>query len=411
MNKELLSGVPLFASLEPSDIDYLADSLTPEHIDAGVVLFREGEQEGHACVLLEGEVEIIKSLGTNDERLLAVRGPGTAIGEMSLFSEDARRTASCRAKTPIQILPIRREHLDTLLRRKPSLAYEMVRTLSRRLEETENLTIADLRQKNRELQQAYDELAAAQAELVEKERLERELEVARDIQLSLLPNELPQRDRLDIGLRFVPMRAVGGDFYDFVEGQEDSIGIAVGDVAGHGVPAALFMALTVTLLRAEARRSREPGEILRAVNRQLLDSTDSGMFVTLLYGVIDTKVGEFRYARAGHPLPVVFDSQRRPVEVALGVGQPLGTFDDLAIDEGTIPLAGGSLLVMYTDGVTEAVDERGKQFDEGPLAAALDHSREQPPQQVCDALWEALQSHAADQTQEDDITLLAIGVR
>lgn len=411
MNNEILRGVPLFASLDSSDLDYLAENLTPDHIEPGVVLFREGDQEGHACILLDGEVEILKSLGTADERLLAVRGPGTTLGEMSLFSDDLRRTASCRAKTPVEILMIRRQHLDGLLRRKPALAYEMVRTLSRRLEEAENLTIADLRQKNRELQQAYDELAAAQVELVEKERMERELEVARDIQLSLLPRQLPQHEHLDLGLRFVPMRAVGGDFYDFVVTSGDLLGVAVGDVAGHGVPAALFMALTVTLLRAEARRSSDPGEILRAVNRQLLESTDSGMFVTLLYGLIDPNQGEFRYARAGHPLPVFFDDQRQPVELELGIGQPLGTFEDIAIDERTVSVPSGSLLVLYTDGINEAANDQGQQFDEGGLADALRTYRNQSPQQICDSLFEAVQAYSGNRPAEDDLTLLALGIR
>lgn len=411
MDKQVLRGIPLFASLESSDIDYLAETLVPRREPAGVVLFQEGAQEGHACVLLEGEVEILKSMGTPDERLLAVRGPGTTIGEMSLFSSDSRRTATCRTKTAVEILPITREHLDGLLRRNPALAYEMVRTLSRRLEQAENLTIADLRQKNRELQRAYDELAAAQAELVEKERLERELEVARDIQLSLLPQRLPESSSLEIGLRFVPMRAVGGDFYDFLQPSQSMLGVAVGDVAGHGVPAALFMALTVTLLRAEARRSTDPGEILRAVNHQLLESTDSGMFVTLLYGVLDFGKAEFRYARAGHPLPVVYDDRRQPVEVPLGLGQPLGTFEDIAIDEGAIPLPKRSLLVMFTDGVNEAVDAQGRQFDEGALAATLDQARTGEPQQVCDSVWEALQAYSDGELQEDDITLLALGIQ
>jgi len=411
MRSAALRQVPLFASLPAGEIDLLAETLQPVALPMGGLLFEEGAREGRCFILLEGEVDIIKSLGTPDERLLATRGPGSSLGEMSLFSQDHRRTASVRARSAAKLLEMRREDLDALLRRHPELAYSMLGTLSQRLEQSENHTIADLREKNRLLQQAYDELKAAQAQIIEKEKLERELEVARQIQLSILPRSLPQNGRFEFGARMIPMSAVGGDFYDVLQLENGSLAVAVGDVTGHGVPAALLMALTVTLLRAEARRIESPSEVLLAVNRELMQVNDTGYFVTALYGILHDSDGKFHYARAGHSVPLVLDAGRQPIEVGHGVGHPLGLFEEMLVDEASLDLAPGSLLLLYTDGVTEAVDAQGEFFGDERLLAALQSSNGTGPDQTCEAVWSALQAYQAGASQEDDVTLLAVGVR
>jgi len=184
-----------------------------------------------------------------------------------------------------------------------------VQMLSLRLIESEQTTIRELHAKNESLSAALKSLQAAQAELVEKEKLEHELEVARRIQSSLLPEQPPTRPGLDIAARVRPMSAIGGDFYDFIEFPDGRLGIAIGDVSDHGVPAALFMTMTVTLLRTSARRAgghpAAPADVLRAINRGLLEFNMSGMFVTLLYGVLDLRQREFDYARAGHEPPLL----------------------------------------------------------------------------------------------------------
>ena len=411
MRAAALRQVPLFASLPTEEIDLLAETLLPVTVPAGGVLFLEGAQEGRAFILLEGEVDVIKALGTPDERLLATRGPGSSLGEMSLFSQDQRRTASVRARSAAKLMEMRRADLEALLRRHPELAYSMLGTLSQRLEQSENHTVADLREKNRLLQQAYDELKAAQAQIIEKEKLERELEVARQIQLSILPRSLPQNGRFEFAARMIPMSAVGGDFYDVLQLENGSLAVAVGDVTGHGVPAALLMALTVTLLRAEARRLDSPSEVLQAVNRELMAVNDTGRFVTALYGILDDSSGTFHYARAGHSLPLVLDAGRQPVEVSHGVGQPLGLFEELLLDEATLDFAPGSLMLIYTDGVTEAVNPQGEFFGDERLLATVRSSDGAGPNRTCEAVWGALQAYQAGASQEDDVTLLAVGVR
>lgn len=398
----------MFAALPESELERLEQTLHGQVFPAGELLIQEGAAGSPCYVLLEGLVEIIKSLESQDERLLAVRGPGTTLGEMSLFSEDHLPTASVRAQSEISVLELRSSQLEELLREHPQLSFQMVRTMSQRLAESENLTIQDLREKNRQLQQAYDELKAAQAQLVEKERLERELEVAREIQMSMLPAELPDIEALDFGARIFPASAVGGDFYDVVDLGAGSFGITVGDVTGHGVPAALLMALTATLIRSEAPRSPTPAAVLRAVNRALIELNRTGHFVTVLYGVLQSSSREFQFARAGHSMPMVVAPDGDLQELPLGVGQPLGLFDDLQLDEGRADIEPGGTMLIYTDGVTEAVDASGEFFEEERLLATVRAEMGAGSDALCEAIWQAVQKYQGEVPREDDVTVLAV---
>ncbi len=218
------------------------------------------------------------------------------------------------------------------------------------------------REKNRQLETAYLALQNAQAQIIEKERLERELQLAHDLQQSMLPRELPVAAGYDFGAIMTPAQAVGGDFYDFIELGNGKIGIVVADVSDKGMSAALFMALTRSLIRAEASRGVPPTEALRRVNYHLLDMNETGMFVTVLYGILDTANGEFLYARAGHELPLVYDRTGAAVAVPVGRGQPLALLPDPALDEQRIVIPQGGRLVLNSDGVTDAIDRRQEPF-------------------------------------------------
>jgi sigma-B regulation protein RsbU (phosphoserine phosphatase) len=204
------------------------------------------------------------------------------------------------------------------------------------------------------------------------------------------------------------MEAVGGDFYDVIELGNGKVGIAVGDVSGHGVPAALFMSLTATLLRAEAKRSDSPGDVLRAVNSQLLETSDSGMFVTLLYGILDSSAGTFEYARAGHSTPVLASPGKPAEQLKDGLGQLLGVLDDMVLDEVSIPFPSDTVMVIYTDGVTEAANGRKEFFGEEGLLEAVDSDDERQPDALIQRIWEAVQAFQGEASNEDDITLLAV---
>ncbi len=408
MVEEYISQFPLFSVLPQSEIRHLTTSLQAREIEEDVLLFEEGEEGNHYYILLEGEVEIIKALGTTDERMLAVRQPGSFLGEMSLFSPENRHTASVKARTPLRILEMSRDDLEKLLARRPKFALEMMRTLSQRLDESEDLTIRDLRRKNRELIKAYNELEAAQALVIEQERLKRELELARQIQESILPRTFPSIPCFDFGARIVPMAQVGGDFYDFISLSENTLAIVVGDVSDHGVPAALFMALTVTLLRAESQRLNDPGDVLRSVNRHLLRMNETGMFVTIFYGLLDCTRHEFRYARAGHEVPLVVTLNGEPVPVVRNVGQLVGVFPDPVLDEGILSLPQDSVLLLFSDGITEANDRAGNLFGQERLLDVLRSGYHQSAQDLCNHIWDALEDYRGEMVQHDDVTVVAI---
>ena len=411
--EQLIRRVPLFAALPDSELSFMARHLRWREFPAGGLLINEGDQAGRFFVLLEGQVEVLKQLGTPDERLLAVRGGGTVVGELSLFSPSGTHTASVRARTALHLLEMTRDEFDALLHRHPSLGYSMVQTLSQRLIEAEQGTIRDLRLKNQALAKAYEELAAAQAQIIEKEKLERELEVARRIQRSLLPRSLPRYPGCDFGALMVPMSAVGGDFFDFLPLGGDLLGIVVGDVSDHGVPAALFMAITVTLLRGEARADLTPAAVLRSVGQKLLAVNDAELFVTALYGLLDTRTREFVYARAAHEPPVVFDAAGSPLPHTRGRGQLLGISEDPQMDVQRLVLPAGGTLLLYTDGVREATAPDGALFgQEGlHLAVAACRPAEVTAQAICEELLVRVAAHRGPAVpQQDDITLVALKV-
>ena len=299
VKESLVCQVPLFAALPRSEIADLAGRLRPAEAPAGALLVREGEPGDRMFIVVEGEVEIIKALGTDDERVLSVQGAGGYFGEMSLLGKAGVRMASARALTPVQLWELSRGDFETLLQRSPALAYDMLRELSDRLRSAQEERIADLREKNLELTETCVDLRTAQARIVEQGKLEHELELARQIQERILPRRLPQVEGFELAARIAPAHAVGGDLFDFIPLAPHLTGIAVGDVAGKGVAAAIIMALTRSLVRAEADPGVSPVDTLRRVNRLLRDMNDSPTFVTMLYGVLDSETRLFSYARAG----------------------------------------------------------------------------------------------------------------
>jgi serine phosphatase RsbU (regulator of sigma subunit) len=408
MKAKLISSIPLFSSLPREEIEILASSLRTRTFPGGTILFEEGATDSHCFILQEGKVEILKSLGTSDERCLAVREPGTILGEMSLFTPTKAHTASVRSLTTLTLLEMTRDEFEALLRRQPNFAYEIARMMSQRLQESEDLTILDLREKNIQLTRAYEELKAAHEQIVEKELLEKELQIARTIQESILPQNIPQYSNLHCGALMAPARAVGGDFYDFIPLSDHLLGVVVGDVSDKGVPSALFMGLTYSLVRAEASHAQPPGETLRCVNQHLLDINVSNMFVTLLYGTIDTRTGVFRYARGGQPAPYLVGADGRQIPVETRLGQALGLFEAPVLDEQQIELPPGSCLLLYSDGLTDAMDRQETYFGLDRLETILAQHKQTHPQDFCQALWQTVQNFSEGVPQADDFTIAAL---
>ncbi len=410
MNTAIIQQVALFKSLPMSEIEYLNQTLRAVEFPSGACIFQEGDYGDRFYIVARGEIEIVKAWGTTDERLLGAAGPGSYIGEMSLFDPGGRRTATVRTRTPVQLLEMTRGDFDALLHREPMLVYELVREMSTRLDSAHNTTIGDLREKNRQLRQAYEELKAAQAQVIEKERLEKELAVARQIQESILPRQWPQIPGIDLAARVIPTRAVGGDLFDLIDLGGGKLGVAVADVSDKGVPAAIFMALTRSLLRAEAYRTASPRQVLQNVNRVLLEMNDAGMFVTVIYGVLDSATREFWFVRAGHELPNVITDQGELIDIQPGVGRPLGLFEPVALDEQHLALSAGSLLVLHTDGITDQRSTTGEFFGEERWRDAIRSLREGTAETIRDRLFDTVNAFRGGEGQFDDMTLVVIRI-
>lgn len=410
LTRSRLARVPIFSSLPPEAIPSVAGMVQFRAYPAGAVLTREGERGDRLYVVLAGQIEIIKALGTPDERLLNVCTTGDVLGEMGLIDPGNRRSASIRVRDDAQVIEIGRKEFDTLLKRYPAIAYDMLRVLTARLRASDEATIRDLQQKNHELSAAYADLQTAQARLIEQEALERELRHAREIQESMLPAALPAVHGVEIGASIIPARMVGGDLYDVLEMDRDRVAFVIGDVSGKGVPAALFMALTCSLLRATSEDSAEPLRMLDRVNYHLFQRNSRSMFVSLLVAVFHRPSREVTLLRAGHEPPLIWDARGSFWEPEAGRSLPLGLFAKSVIDTQRVALLPGSTLLMFTDGVTDAMDAEGVRFGRERIRATAAAHAELAAQPLCTAIITALEAHRGAAAQTDDITMLALRV-
>ncbi len=407
MSTNLLANIDFFSELPEEELDRILAQLDVVNLKSGEILFREGDPGEHMYIVVSGELEILKAPDTDNELILNRIPPGQYIGEMSIVT-GAPRTASVRAHGSASLLCMSRAQLQDLLHVHPQLASIMVNVLSQRLDNTNATTFRDLTEKNRQLQKAFDELKAAQEQLIEKERLERELKVAAEIQMSILPDELPLVEGFDFGGRILPARQVGGDFYDVFPLDEHKLGVLIGDVADKGVPSAIFMARAHALIIAEADSVISPGEVLRRVNRHITRLEKSTQFVTALYGVLDINTGEFAYARAGHEPPMLLSPDGNVHRLPHKPGMALGLWENIALDEYSIHLPRESLLVMFTDGMTDCRNPQGEPYGLERILKTMGSLGKASAQESCDELFDSLMIYQSGAKQDDDVTLVAI---
>lgn len=403
-----LANLPLFQDLPAEELQVLAGLLCVTEIPPDTLLFREGDHGDHFYIISSGEVEVIKALGSGNEWRVAVLGPGEFLGDLSLLNPDRLRTASVRSLGPVSLWEMHHEDMDDLLERQPRIAYKLVSTLGARLTAMDNAIIANLKEKNRDLTRAYEALKSAQEQLVEKEKLEQELRVAYQIQMSILPQQLPELQGFDFGARIVPARTIGGDFFDLIPLGKDKVGIVIGDVADKGIPAAIFMARAHALLYAEVFQCPTPADALLRMNRHLIKINVPNLFVTVLYGVLNRRTGRFAYARAGHELPVTLFPGEKAVKVSHGTGQLLGILKEPELDCQTLEIPPGGTLLLYTDGLVDGVSPQGERFGYKRLLSELERWRGCSAQEICDRLLESILAHQGDVHLQDDVTLVAI---
>jgi sigma-B regulation protein RsbU (phosphoserine phosphatase) len=266
----------------------------------------------------------------------------------------------------------------------------------------------ELTVKNQELQESFDNLRRT---TTAKERMESELNIGRDIQMSMLPLKFPpfpHRNEFTVFATLEPAREVGGDFYDFFLIDEDRFCFCVGDVSGKGVPAALFMAVTKTLIKSRATNDFSPASILTHVNDEISENNDSAMFVTLWLGILDVTTGELSYCNAGHNPPYLRRASGEVVRLAIRHGPVVGAVDGLVYGEDAESLQSGDFLFVYTDGVTEAMDPAGALYEEDRLVRVLEARAYGSVEELVAASTEDVWKFQAEAEQADDVTVLAV---
>jgi serine phosphatase RsbU (regulator of sigma subunit) len=351
-------------------------------------------------------VEIAKGQG-GDRILLATRGAGELIGEMALI-DDSARSATVSALSPILALEFSAADWRRIWMREPQLLLPMVQNLTSRLRSADLQMIEDLTKKNAELTRAYADLKAAQAAIVEKERLDRELELARQLQQSMLPRQFPAISGYKATARNRPARQAGGDFYDVIAVSPRRVVIVMADVSDKGMPAALYMALTRSLIRAEAKRSGSPREVLLRTHRLLLEISQNSMFFTAFCGVLNPETGEMVYARAGHDRPLLYRPTTRETRWLEARGMMLGYIEDVYLEEAKIMLEPGDTLVLYTDGVTDANDPAGNFFGDEYLREIIEGAADHHAPALCDAILHAVIAFQAGADPFDDIAVMVL---
>ncbi len=249
----------------------------------------------------------------------------------------------------------------------------------------------------------YEEIAR------QERRLERDLALARELQIGLLPQTLPKMAHLELAAKFTPARAIGGDLYDFIPYSLSRLGIVIGDVSGKGAPAAIYAALVSGILRSHAPIEPAPGEMLSAVNLSLAERRIEAQFVSLIYAVWDDEHRTLLVANSGLPRPVyVHDGKNNVIEAT---GLPLGLFDDASYDEFHFKMKPGDMFVFFSDGILDARNRKGELFGRGRVEKIIAECAGRSADCVVDSLFKAAAEHSAGVETFDDQTVVAIKVK
>jgi serine phosphatase RsbU (regulator of sigma subunit) len=241
----------------------------------------------------------------------------------------------------------------------------------------------------------------------EQERLTHELELARDIQTKLIPTDLPAIPGWELVAFWRSAQEVAGDFYDFIEVSPHQLGIIIADVAGKGLPAALYMTLTRSLLRATAPGQTDPRAVLTRVNQLLVPDTQGGRFVSVFYAILNIETGRLTFTNAGHNPPLLLRAAGQSERLHVP-GLVLGVLPDIELDTGQVHLSSGDGILFYTDGVTEVFGAAEEIFGEERLKALVQEHWAQGPQAVVTAIQQAIRDFSATALPSDDFTLLVL---
>lgn len=257
-----------------------------------------------------------------------------------------------------------------------------------------------------ELKEAYDQLEETTSA---KERIESELRIARDIQMSLVPNDFPQRNDVEVYAAMIPAKEVGGDLYDYLL-QDNRLYFCVADVSGKGVPASLFMAQAIRLFRALAKEQKMPAEIAQQLNDELCEHNENGMFVTMFIGLVDLQTGHLDFCNAGHNQPVIGNGEQSSF-IEMESNAPIGLWSDLEYVGEQIDSIKNRFFFVYTDGLNEAENMQQQQFGDDRLLAILQQMHFGSAYQVVTVMKKEVERHRDGADPNDDLTLFCLMVK
>ncbi|MFQ5409818.1 MAG: PP2C family protein-serine/threonine phosphatase [Anaerolineales bacterium] len=397
-----------FPGLGEVELSALLEDVEIHTYPPDTILTYEGRVEHTFYIVLDGRALITARMPDGGDRLLAERVAGQFFGEMALI-ENKPRTATVKTATETTVIEISEQLFDEMLEDNASVAFAVLRELTANLRSSDQAAIADLSRKNLELEQAYRDLKEAQDELVAKERLERELEIAGEVQRSLLPDTFPDVEGWSFAGKNVPARVVGGDLFDVMQLDDEHVGLLLADVSDKSVHAALFMGVTRALFHSESKRRLSPAETTLAVHEAIFQvSTNQEMFVTAFYGVLHAPSGRLCYVRAGQDLPLLVPAAGGdPVELD-AAGRFIGMIEELELEEREIEVGAGDLLVVYSDGVPDAVDAEELPYGTERLRNLVCDRRSQTAAEVCTAVFDDVMKYRGSAAAADDITLLIV---
>ncbi|HTQ33988.1 MAG TPA: SpoIIE family protein phosphatase [Stellaceae bacterium] len=425
----LLAPLPIFARLDATSLSAVAARCVFLNFAAGTILMEEGRVSTFADVILAGEVDVFVETRAGQVHVATV-GPPHLVGELGAIAATPR-SATVVAKSPLSVLRVERDSLMELTAEHPGIGVAIIAELGQRLygmnrslayltyaanalgrDEYDPEMLQELLRQPGELAHFARAFANMAAELEEKRRRRDEMQAAAVIQNSILPRPLSREGALaaiDLHAEMHPAREIGGDFYDFFLLDNDHLAVTVADVSGKGIPAALFMAISRTVLRS-GERGDDMAEDMENANRLLTTENATAMFVTAFHGVLDLDSGVMRYCNAGHNPPYVLRAAGGH-ETLKATGIPFGVDEGMPHRVVETRLLPGDTLFLYSDGITEAFNPAGEEFGTARLEAVLvDASGKAAAALVADVLA-ATAAFAVGAEQSDDITALALVYR
>jgi serine phosphatase RsbU (regulator of sigma subunit) len=425
----LLALHPTFAHFNGAELRAVAASCASVDFPAGATIMRQGDPGNLAYLILDGEAEVFVEIPVG-RVAMATLGRHSTIGELGAFT-DMPRTATVVARTDLVTLRIDREALTSLAADFPAIPLAVIGELGRRLhsmnmplayltyaagalarDEYDPALLAELTSQQGELAAFARVFANMAAEIRDKRQRRREMEAAADLQKSILPGPLARDGSaraVDLHAEMHPARDIGGDFYDYCLVGDKRLVVTLADVSGKGIPAALFMAVSRTVLRSIAGYG-DMAAAMRDANRLLSSDNDAFMFVTVFYGMLDLANGVLRWCNAGHNPPYLLRAQGGR-EMLRATGVPFGVDPAASHRIAESVLAPGDGLFLYSDGITEAFNPAGELYGNARLEHVLGGSQRRSAAEIIAEVLADASGFAAGAEQSDDITCLALRYR